>query len=140
MRSDNNVVAPDGPPLVMTNGELNSWKAFTRFVIVLKKMTGVIYGSCTLMNILHLEAPSIVAASMIDEGTPLKAARKITMVAPNCQTCSKLTTHRAEKSPANQAFPCIPINARRLLIRPFSENMYLQRIEMATLPPMSEGI
>ena len=39
MRSDNNVVAPDGPPLVMTNGELNSWKAFTRFVIVLKKMT-----------------------------------------------------------------------------------------------------
>ncbi len=71
-------------------------------IIKLKKITGVISGTVTFMNICHFEAPSIIAASYCDCGTFCSAARKMTIAEPNCQTRSRVTDISAvEGSPAS---------------------------------------
>jgi len=72
---------------------LNSWKACTICMIMLKKITGVMSGTVMRQNCCALLAPSISAASYSDCGTFCSAARKITMAEPNCQVNSSTMVH-----------------------------------------------
>jgi len=64
----------------------------------------------------------------------------MTIVAPNCQTCSRLMIASEEKSPEKNAMGETPKIPRMELINPSLRNKYLQRMAMATLPPIREGM
>ena len=72
---------------------MNSWKACTICMIMLKKITGVISGTVMRQNCCVLDAPSISAASYSEGETFCSAARKITIAEPNCHMNSSTIVH-----------------------------------------------
>ena len=107
-------------------------------IIKLKKITGVISGTVTFMNICHFEAPSIIAASYCDCGTFCSAARKMTIAEPNCQTRSRVTDISAGRVPQ----PVDGIDAKdgeKLFSRPSMANRARHSTAIATELPGSTG-
>ena len=64
-----------GPPRVITNGSVKSWKAPIICSTNRKKVVGLISGSVTLRKRCQALAPSVLAASYSSCGTPCSAAR-----------------------------------------------------------------
>ncbi len=91
-------------------------------IIKLKKITGVISGTVTFINICHLEAPSIMAASYCDCGTFCNAAKKITMAEPNCHTRSNVTEVNASDGSPSQLIASNPKTPIKLLSKPSIAN------------------
>ncbi|MNN71269.1 hypothetical protein D3C81_1871890 [compost metagenome] len=123
----------------MTYGAVNSWNACVVCIIKLKKITGVISGTVTFINICHLEAPSIMAASYCDCGTFCSAARKITIAEPNCHTRSNVTDINAREGSPNQLIGSIPKTPIKLFSSPSMANRARHSTAIATLLPRIEG-
>ena len=80
------------------------------------------------------------AASYKASDTPFKAARKMTMAEPNCQTRKSTITNNALLAPAIQLIFGPPKNVITVLISPSVLNTALQRMAMAMEPPRMDGI
>src|SRR5690606_13752924 len=124
----------------MTYGPVNSWNAWVVCMMKLKKITGVISGTVTFVNICHLEAPSIIAASYCDCGTFCSAARKMTIAEPNCQTRSRVTDISASDGSPSQFTGSKPNTPIKLFSRPSMANKARHNTAMATELPRIDGI
>ena len=109
-------------------------------IIKLKKMTGVISGTVTFINICHLDAPSIIAASYCDCGTFCSAARKMTIAEPNCQTRSRVTDISASDGSPSQLIGSSPKTPIKLFSRPSMANSARHSTAMATELPRKDGM
>lgn len=106
----------------------------------LKKITGVISGTVTFINICHFDAPSIIAASYCDCGTFCSAARKMTIAEPNCQTRSRVTDISASEGSPSQLTGSKPSTPIKLFSRPSIANSARHRTAIATELPRMDGI
>ena len=88
----------------MMYADANTWNAPIRPSSRLKKITGDSIGRVTARNRWNAPAPSISAASYSSFGICFSPARKITIVAPNCHTASRIiagsTSSRVPDPPA----------------------------------------
>ena len=71
-----------GPPFVMTNGSINSWKVPAKVITIWNSITGLSMGSVMRQNRRQGPAPSMVAASYRSAGMVCRPAVNSTMVKP----------------------------------------------------------
>lgn len=102
-----------------TNARLGGAHVVEQAVKILESYHGFdAIGIVILKNCFHLFAPSILAASYRSLGTPFKAARKIIIEEPNCQTLRRQIKNNAYPGSPSHDGPSIPKTISRLLITP----------------------